>query len=194
VTVWLTRLGLDLRHRAVRQDLRDANAIHHRVMSLLPDDLGPVPRKRAGVLFRVDDTPAGPVILVQTTMRPDPHRLPDGYATAATREITPLLDALRPDKTVHYRIAAKIVALSGVAAERWWQGHAERHGLRLLASHAEPQPPAVGAGTARIRHSIMRFDGQAMVDDPDKVRQAILDGIGRGKSFGCGLLTVAPAR
>lgn len=39
----------------------------------------------------------------------------------------------------------------------------------------------------------VRFDGLLEVTDPDRFHQAILSGIGAGKGFGFGLLSVAPA-
>jgi len=205
VSVWLVRVALDLRSRDVRQDLRDVVAIHQRVMSLVPDGIGPQPRQRAGILFRLDQTRTGPVMLVQSTTRPDPARLPDRYGTVDTRDITPLIDALRPGMAVHYRIAAnaskrvskgdkagKVVALSGSAAEEWWHRKAVGHGLQLVFLHADPQPTARGK-SKEVRHAIMRFDGRAVIRDADLVRAAVLSGIGRGKSFGCGMLSLAPA-
>jgi len=37
-----------------------------------------------------------------------------------------------------------------------------------------------------------RFDGVLRVTDPDRLRRALTHGIGHGKAFGCGLLTLAP--
>lgn len=43
----------------------------------------------------------------------------------------------------------------------------------------------------KIRHSAVRFEGDAVITDVGAVRSAVLSGIGRGKSFGCGLLSLA---
>ncbi|MFE0590865.1 type I-E CRISPR-associated protein Cas6/Cse3/CasE [Micromonospora echinospora] len=206
MTAWLTRIALDLRHPAARRDLRDIAAVHRRVMSLVPDGLGDQPRQQAGVLFRLDHTSVGPVLLVQTTLPPEPARLPDGYGTVATRDLRPLVDALTNGMAVHYRIAAnaskrawkgdsagKVVALSGPQAEQWWQRKAEATGLVLRHLHAQPQPAARGRAVP-IRHAITLFEGQAVIADADQVRAAVLSGIGRGRSFGCGLLSLAPMR
>lgn len=206
MTAWLTRIAPDLRHPAARQDLRDITAVHRRVMSLVPDGLGEKPRHHAGVLFRLDHTITGPVLLIQTTLPPDPTRLPDGYGTTDTRDVSPLLKALTTGMAVHYRIAAnaskrawkgdsagKIVALSGEPAEQWWQRKANGVGLDLRHLRAQPQPAARGRAVP-VRHAITLFEGQAVISDADQVRAAVLAGIGRGRSFGCGLLSVAPTR
>ncbi|WP_012182163.1 type I-E CRISPR-associated protein Cas6/Cse3/CasE [Salinispora arenicola] len=203
---WLTRIALDLRHSAARRDLRDTTALHRRVMSLVPDGLGEQPRHHAGVLFRLDHTTTGPMLLVQTTLPPDPNRLPDGYAAVDTRDVSPLLKALTNGMAMHYRIAAnaskrawkgnsagKVVALSGQQAEQWWQRKAEATGLDLRHLRAQPQPAARGRAIP-VRHAITLFEGQAVITDADQVRAAVLAGIGRGRSFGCGLLSLAPMR
>jgi hypothetical protein len=45
----------------------------------------------------------------------------------------------------------------------------------------------------RIRHTLTQFDGVAAVAEPTTVTSAIITGVGRGKSYGCGLLSIAPA-
>jgi CRISPR system Cascade subunit CasE len=209
VNLWLARITLDTRHRAVRHDLRDTVAMHRRLMSLFHDDLGEQPRAQAAALYRLEDTPTGPAVLVQSTRRPAPDKLPTGYGHFDLRELTPLLDALKPGTLVHYRIAAnptkrawkgdragKIVALAGADADAWWNRQAPQHGLDLLSLVSSPQPTAHGErngerSNAKVTHVVTRFDGRAVVSDVDQVRAAVTAGIGRGKSFGCGLLSLA---
>lgn len=211
MNVWLTRLDLDTRHRAVRADLRDAVNLHKRVMMLIPDGLGAQARAQAGVLFRLEEGRSGMSLLIQSQQHPNLDRLPDGYGTAAVKDIDPLLTYLRPGLPVHYRIAAnpskrlakadanhnakQVVALSGSAADEWWSRKATEHGLALSSLLATPMPPASGNnGGKRVRHSLTRFEGLAVITDAEQLRTAILEGIGRGKSYGCGLLSVAIAR
>lgn len=206
MSAWLTRVTLNIRHPAVRHDLTDAVGMHKRVMALLPDELGENPRYQAGVLYRVDAAAEEVTLLVQSTIPTDPTRLPDGYGVTATRDITALLDKLHNGMTVHYRIAAnptkrawkgenakKIVVLSGAEADAWWQRKAAAHGLALQSLNTQPQPTARTAAS-KMRHGIARFDGRATIADVDQTRQAVLGGIGRGRSYGCGLLSLAPAR
>lgn len=210
--VWLARLRLNVKSREVRRDLRDAVALHRRVMSLLPDGLGDQARHKAGVLYRLDETRQGPTLTVQAGLLPSDEKLPEGYCEFAVRHLTPLLKALQPGMRVHYRIAAnatkraaksdekhkkgQIVALSGVAAGEWWQRQATTHGLTLVTSFAQPLPQARGEREdgKSVCHAVTRFDGTAIVRDPDLLREALVRGIGRGKSYGCGLLSLAPVR
>ncbi|ARF58333.1 type I-E CRISPR-associated protein Cas6/Cse3/CasE [Streptomyces gilvosporeus] len=221
MSVWLTRIAPDPRSGDARRDLggsRSAAGLHRRLMSLYPDDAGPDPRARFGILFRVDDTPTGPHVLLQSTHEPDLSCLPDGYGHAVTRPLDPLLDALRPGLTIRYRCMASavrkpgattralydlpaVVPLKGPAADEWWLRQADAAGLKALTAHSQPMDAAQAIRTLRgsakeqrIRHNRTRFDGTATITDPDQLRTKITEGIGRGKAYGCGLLSIAPSR
>ncbi|WP_328722807.1 type I-E CRISPR-associated protein Cas6/Cse3/CasE [Streptomyces sp. NBC_00247] len=217
MTLWLTRLVPDTRSPEARRDLGDPVGMHRRIMSLFPSDAGPDPRARFGVLFRTEDTPTGPHLLLQSAHEPDTGRLPAGYGTTLTRPLDALIDAIRPGLTVRYRCAASpvrkpgattralynlppVVPLTGTAADEWWLRQADQSGLKPLTHHAQPLDTVRGerrpaAGTPqRIRHARTQFDGTAAIIDTGLLRAAILGGIGRGKSYGCGLLSIAPAR
>src|SRR5690606_13379869 len=86
-------------------------------------------------------------------------------------------------------------ALRGAAAEEWWHSRAAANGRELLSTYAQTLDDVRDPGTAdrsrKIRHPAVRFDGEAVISDVDAVRHAVLNGIGRGKSYGCGLLSLA---
>ncbi|MGA5321604.1 type I-E CRISPR-associated protein Cas6/Cse3/CasE [Streptomyces seoulensis] len=219
MSVWLTRIVPDPRCTETRRDLAGTTAgnLHRRLMSLFPDQAGPDPRARFGVLFRLEDTPAGPHLLLQSTHQPDLARLPADYGSSLSRPLDDLLDALKPGLTIRYRCAASpvrkpgattralynlpaVVPLTGAHADEWWTRQADGAGLRPLTLHSLPldaarstRPNASGT-TASIRHARVRFDGTATITDTDLLRRKITDGIGRGKAYGCGLLSIAPAR
>lgn len=214
---YLTRIVPDPRSPEARRDARTAVDLHRRLMSLFPDNAGPDPRARFGVLHRTEDTPAGPHLLIQSTHQPDLTKLPTTYGTATTKPLNALLDALRPGLTIRYRCVASpvrkpgattraaynlpaVVALTGTAADEWWYRQADTAGLKLLTLHSQPLDTARGTRNPttgdrqRINHTRTRFDGTAAVLDPEHLRTKILEGIGRGKSYGCGLLSIAPTR
>ncbi|WP_424534222.1 type I-E CRISPR-associated protein Cas6/Cse3/CasE [Sphaerisporangium viridialbum] len=204
MTAWLVRILPDLRRRDVNNDLADPDRLHKRMMMLVPDDMGDRARAQTGVLFRLEDIRNGVQLLVQTTMKPDLSRLPDGYGELALRELDALLGRLKPGTPVHYRIAAnpskrlgknagpqagKIQALRGPAAEEWWVSRATAHGLAVSTVVSQSQRDIRAKGS--VRHAVVRFDGSAVVTNPEAVQAAVLQGIGRGKTYGCGLLSLA---
>lgn len=63
---------------------------------------------------------------------------------------------------------------------------------RLVLSHARKLTFTRGAGGSRITLATARYDGVLRVTDAHALRRALVDGIGHGKGFGCGMMTVAP--
>ncbi|WP_052849212.1 type I-E CRISPR-associated protein Cas6/Cse3/CasE [Streptomyces avicenniae] len=220
MTVWLSRLTLNPRSRAVQADLGSSKAainLHRRVMSLFPETEGDDARAQFGVLFRVEDTPQGYAVLIQSAHEPDPARLPEGYGALRSRSLDPLLDALKPGRRIRYRCVANavrrpgattrelyqlkaIVPLSGRVADEWWQRQAIAAGLDVESVLSHPVDTVRGprgtsgeAAKQHMRHHRTQFDGTAVVTDADQLRERIIAGVGRAKSYGCGLLTIAPA-
>lgn len=59
-------------------------------------------------------------------------------------------------------------------------------------SHRKIERFARGGETVTL--STARFDGLLRVTDKDAFKQVLCRGLGRAKGFGCGLMTIAPAR
>jgi CRISPR system Cascade subunit CasE len=210
MSTWLTQITPDFRDAHARKDASDAVRMHQRVMHLVPDGLGDQARLKAGVLYRVEETARGVQILVQTQLEPDPARLPAGYGAARVRELDSLLRWLRPGAMVRYRLAAntclrksqdkKVLPLRGANADQWWITRAPAAGLDLRSLISKSPGDAVGrpesrsgiTSANRVRHAVTQFDGVAAVTDPAALASAIITGVGRGKSHGCGLLSIAP--
>ena len=211
--LYLTRLTPDPGHTLARRERTDAGAMHRRVMSLFPDNLPAQPRATTGALFRVDQDNAGIYILIQSVLPPDPAKLPTGYGPIVTKDMTPLIERCRPGTRVTYRVVGnavtrlgknttagrpgQVVPLRGPDALAWWQRQAATAGLTVTDAHATVLPPGTasrnGADTAvRTPHDRTQFDGTATIADPAALVAAMSHGIGRAKSYGCGLLTVAP--
>ncbi|MFB7778150.1 type I-E CRISPR-associated protein Cas6/Cse3/CasE [Streptomyces bauhiniae] len=207
----IARIRLNPHSRDVQRDLRDATQMHRTVMRLAPDGLGESARHQAGLLYRVDETDTASTLLVQG-YRLDPAQLRGDYGHAATKSLAPMFNALRKGLTVRYCIVVnpakrellpracgskrgKIIPLSGPDADHWWTRRATDAGLHLHVLTPTPLQPARprGKDASPMRHSLLRYDGTATVTDPDNLAQALLTGIGRGKSYGAGLLSLAPA-
>ncbi|MGK4909186.1 MULTISPECIES: type I-E CRISPR-associated protein Cas6/Cse3/CasE [Streptomyces] len=212
MSAYLTRIRLNPRSALVRRDLHDAAELHKTLMRLAPDNLSNA-RAQAGLLFRVDETDTGPFVLAQSRLAPHPDRLPPGYGHTQVRDLTPMLEALTPGMQVRYRIAAntckqqrltpeqaaqgrtrgKLKALTGEEALTWWHQRAEKAGLRLLTAQPTHLPTLRSRANPGMTHSINRFDGLATITDTQALTTALLTGIGKGRSYGAGLLSLAPA-
>jgi CRISPR system Cascade subunit CasE len=185
---------------------------------MFPEGVEGPARAAFGVLFRAEETARGPHILLQSHLEPDPSRLPENYGRVETRALDDLLSNLHKGIIVNYRCVASpvrkpgansrevyklppVVALSGNAAVEWWERQSTAAGLEPIHINVQPLDAVRGprgskgpAATQRIQHSRTQFDGMARVLDADLLREKLAAGIGRGKAYGCGLLTLAPMR
>ena len=130
--------------------------------------------------------------------------------------------ALRKGQVLRFRLRAnptkKIDTKSGPDGQRrngrrvdlrtepqqieWLSRRAGGSGFRLVPLGPGSDAPAVRVGASeRLRGRTasrlvtvagVLFEGLLEVTDPDKLRLAIREGIGPGKAFGCGLLSLAP--
>ncbi|MFG2803835.1 type I-E CRISPR-associated protein Cas6/Cse3/CasE [Streptomyces pseudovenezuelae] len=161
------------------------------VQSHQPPDLTRLPHHYGTAETR----PLHPMFQALTPGRPVRYRI-TANASAARR----VLDDHQPADNKHGK---KIVALYGDDALAWWQRRAHQAGLALATTDITParfprkrrhpaEPGGQGPSPGPV-HVLTRFDGLATITNPDQLRHALLTGIGRGKPYGAGLLTLAPA-
>lgn len=206
MTSWLTRIDMNARNGAARADLGNTAGLHRRIMSLFPDHTGEEPRDFYRILHRLDIDTSGPRLLVQAGTEPQLDRLPDGYGTTAITDLDRLFERLALGQTVRYRIllnatkkvakgeqAGKRIALGAPDTITWWDTRATANGLQLSGDPTLTASSLTGRepGGNKVTFKPWRLDGVANITNPDSVREFIVNGIGKGRAFGCGLLSVA---
>ena len=213
----LSRLILDPRNRQVQSDLCNPYDLHRTLMFGWADEGQDLPNGER-VLWRLD-AEQPPTLLVQSVTAPDWGRLMvrhPGYLD--TFKVTPLdparLDALtRPEGRYRFRLRANptvtkredeagearaqkpkryglysadaqaqwlvsVAARSGFVAERFEIIHSERFRARK--------------GGAQVTLASATFEGELRVTDAGQVRTVLQHGVGHGRAFGMGLLSLAP--
>ncbi len=228
--MFLTRFTLDARDAQVRSDLADAHRMHRRLMTLFPADLGDTARASAAVLFRVESLGERPVVLMQSTLAPDPAALSpgwlatsfDGFPSLAIRPLNEAWNNLRVGMMLRFRLLAnpsrkvetrsvegqrrngkRVPLRSEDAALAWLVRKAADAGFSLLPSEDWPERPDVavtphGRTTGRrsggtITVEGVLFEGRLEVTDVEAFRSALRSGVGPGKAFGYGMLSIAAA-
>jgi CRISPR system Cascade subunit CasE len=205
----LSALAIDPRQTAPRNDLKNSAGMHRRVMSLFDSGLGGTPRSALNVLYRLETHQNGPRLLIQSTTEPNTSTLANGYSLVGSTLMGRLAEQLVIDTVIRYRIVAnatkkiaagdhrgKRVALNSHDTNIWWANKAAESGLDLIEAPTLHPETTIGRdatdGVITIRP--WRIDGHATVVNPEKTVAAIHSGLGRGKAYGCGLLSVAIAR
>jgi CRISPR system Cascade subunit CasE len=85
--MYLTRLFLEPTSRLVRADAANPDGLHKTVMRMFPKDSGPEARKTHAVLYRLDESSDGRLmLLVQSRPKPDASLLAQEYLLDPARD------------------------------------------------------------------------------------------------------------
>jgi len=175
------------------------------------------PGKSAGrpgrVLFRLDiDRETGNVsVLVQSEKEPDWSKLSGatGFITECkSKQFDPelvkgqvLRFRLRANPTKRIKDSGKRQGVLGEEAQiDWLRQKSSQNGFEIIDATVMDEGFAEDkmTDTNDRKHDLTilstRFDGLLRVREPDTFRQTIEQGIGSGKGFGFGLISIAPYR
>lgn len=249
--MYLSRLILDPKNRAVRRDMADCQQLHKTVLCAFPDinKLGTDARGEFGVLHRMDIHPRTGTImlLVQSCEKPDWAHLPPGYMlidssfeNPACKPIDEQYNSVYNGDVLAFRLRAnptkKIgttsksdrekgkqksnghrVPVSGEEAQiEWIKRKASQNGFEVQAVKASEDVIDAIALDEGIIHggnsfkgrqdkiaegmknnlsfASVTYEGRLKIVDKELFIKAIKSGIGSGKAYGFGLLSIAPAR
>lgn len=205
--MFLAKLILDGGFGHVRRDMADAYQMHRTLSRVFADDEASPPKR---FLWRLEADPGQGIVgaatvLVQSAQSGNwagIERL-EGYRLAGQKSVA-LEALLQSGRHYAFRLLAnptvtrdgKRYGLLGEEAQRAWLGRqAERNGFILqecvvtgVARLAVKQPRS----GHRITVDTVRFDGVLTAEDINKMRDALIQGLGHAKALGLGLLSVAP--
>lgn len=214
----LSRVVLNPVRRGARRLLGSPQVMHAAVLASFPDPAGGAGGR---VLWRVDgETPHRRSLYVVSPSQPDFTHLVEqaGWPTTQTWDTTPyelFLEQLAPEQTWHFRLTANPVRKTRVRAsdldtrlvghvtvkhqERWLLDRAEQLGVTFPdGPHGQGGAAVTRRGTLRFRRenqwvtlTVATYEGHLSVVDADRLRSALVRGVGRAKAYGCGLLTLA---
>jgi CRISPR system Cascade subunit CasE len=205
--MYLSLLKLNLRSRQVQSELASPYEMHRTIMQAFPNGQK---RDTAGVLFRLDmDARSGqPVLLVQSQIEPNWHVLKSEYLAPDDGPAPQVKDfeiKVRAGQDLAFRLRANPTVKRndkrcGLYREEeqqnWLIRKGAEHGFRVLQvsiSHTDVAEGVIHRETQTHDLTLLsvRFDGVLQVLDSTLLRAAVAGGIGSGKAFGFGLLSLA---
>lgn len=213
--MYLTRMQLDPTKRSTMRALAEPKLFHGAIERSFTGE-----RRRN--LWRIDALNGAQYLMLVSEEKPDltaaavQFGYPEGAVPWETRDYTPLLNRIQPGTKWHFRLTANPTkhapghAATGrrgkvmphVTAEhqqRWLQEKALQHGFTLregefLAVKNEwYQFRKPKDGSRPVSLLSVTFEGLLTVTDADLFRRTLTEGIGRGKAYGMGMLTVVRA-
>jgi CRISPR system Cascade subunit CasE len=211
--MFLTKLTLDPTAYRPQRLLRDTQQLHAAISASFPSGEG------GRTLWRVEPPRDGDVlILVASPRGPHDAELSERITTpdrAETRPYQGLLDRIKRDS--HYRFRATLnpvrthnghhTPLVDRQAQISWLAKKLASKGATVSAHStdldtdEPDVQITSTvhdkfrqrgNTGSIELLKVTFDGSLQVSEPDALRRALCNGIGRAKGYGCGLITLAP--
>ncbi|MCG7590359.1 MULTISPECIES: type I-E CRISPR-associated protein Cas6/Cse3/CasE [Halomonadaceae] len=199
--MYLTRLTLDRRNASVRRDLADAYEMHRSLVRAFvndPDDKAP------RFLWRLepDSGRQDPIIVVQSLVQPDWSGFGSpGYLKAQVESKNIDVDRILTARGKYrFRLFANPTVTKagkrvGLASEelqcQWLERQAAQAGFDVeTALVMATEMLDVRQGDIRLRQAW--FEGVLTSTDPALLKNAIKKGIGPGKAFGLGLLSISP--
>lgn len=220
--MYLTRFRINTARRGARRLLSSPQTMHAAVLSSFaePAPAG----GGARVLWRVDGTGHQQVLYIVSPTEPDLTHLVEqaGWPTTEswdTRKYGDFLARLRSGQRWAFRLTAnpahsgrlphakdtkRIGHVTVEQQRQWLLTRATRAGFRILPAGPDSSDADViihkrqtytfSRGGGRVTLRVATFDGQLEVADADALRAALAAGIGHGKAYGCGLLTLAAPR
>lgn len=211
--MYLTRLTLNPKDRRALRDLASPYEMHRTLSRAFPSASEGGPGR---VLFRVEPVRDGqpPTVLVQSDKEPNwsvlDNRYVDDHAVSQVVFTTENSDSpetiqFRTDDQLLFRLLAnptvkrdgKRHGLMGEEDQRQWLlRKAKAGGFQVDSDHL--LIVKMGILRSRVRSAVrswlaVRFEGRLTVEEPTSFVESLNSGIGSGKAFGFGLLSVASA-
>jgi CRISPR system Cascade subunit CasE len=208
--MYLSQIFLNDRDHKVRHDLSNIHNLHRSIMQAFPD-IEPLPdeeqkqvRADWQILFRLE--PDSNILLVQSELEPDWGKLsPSYFCQQQCKLFQPEVSQFPVDRLLQFRLKAnpskrdketkKTLGLYFQPDQvEWLHRQGNRHGFKVEAIDTIPMPNlwgSKGKGQQSIKVHTVLFQGILKVTDSSLLVSAIQQGIGRGKSYGCGLLSLS---
>lgn len=205
--MYLTRMALDITNRKTLQALSSPSMFHGAVESALPGE-----RRRN--LWRIDQLNGQYYLLVLSEDKPDLTQTVKQFAKKneawVTKDYAPFLARIQDGTVWNFRLCAnptysvvqengkrgRVCAHSTREHQRiWLKNQGEKHGFSLNDDsfdvvHTQWYHFNKGNKKNRISMLAVTYEGILEVADAETFRKMLIEGLGREKAYGVGLMTL----
>lgn len=210
--MYISRVQLDTNNRKKIRHLTHLGAYHDWVERSFPQEIKCGERTRK--LWRIDQLNGKEYLLIVSQFSPDLTALCryGVIGTAATKDYEPFLNRLKTGMTCRFRIVLNPVVADSKGISKGERGRIKphitvEHQMNYLRQRAEKHGFLLKEGTygikernfavwrksnERIRLSRVAYEGILVIQDVEKFRTLLTEGMGKKKAYGFGLMTVIP--
>jgi len=192
--------------RVILKNVPQPETIHSLLLAAFPGENSDKTHER---LWRVDKLEEHTELLVVSINTPELQHIAQEDARNKTLNYTPLLARLANGQEWNFRLCAnpvehkkkntsdkrvKVYALRSAAEQlEWLNKQSSKHGFHVkeCAVLHEEWRTNTNDKTNTTRILAVTFEGCLAITDAEAFREALIHGIGGGKTLGCGLLSVA---
>ena len=211
--MYLTRMEIDTRRRNTMKALVSPNLIHGAIEAAFPGE-------RTRKLWRIDQLGKHCYVLLLSDKEPNLQNAAEQFGVLdadkkwETKDYNKLLERIEDNTVWHFRLTANptkccknenggrgIVRahITPFHQEKWLQERSEKNGFSLKADDffvVESKWQRFYKGAERkkpVTLLAVTYEGVLTVTNAEKFCETLVNGIGRGKAFGMGMLTVVKA-
>lgn len=204
--MYFSRVPLDVSKRKTQIALVSPNKIHGAVEEAFCE-------KQSRNLWRIDKLRGKSYLLIVSAEKPDLSWIAAQFGfeddCGESKEYGRLLGRIKKGSEWHFRLAAnpvhsvkdgkkrgKVTAHTSEKFQlKWLEGQAEKKGFCLLPDSVKVMESNWRIFTKKNSRQKVRilevvFEGRLCVEDADLFRDTLVNGIGREKAYGMGLLTI----
>lgn len=211
--MYLSRVEIDSGNRRKIKELSHVGAYHNWVEQSFPEEF--TRHERSRKLWRVDQLRGKHYLLVISSEKPD-LKLLERYGVAGTGEVKSydhFLDSLKGDEKMRFRVVLNpVISVSqGIGKRGMIKPHITvEHQIKYLMDRAEKNGfslkeeefSVVERGYITVRkekqpsiHLVKAvYEGILTIKDRALFRRTLIDGMGKKKAYGFGMMTVIPMR
>lgn len=218
--MYLSRVKIDLHNRRKLRELTHLGAYHAWVEDSFPDEIEDIKENRTRKLWRVEQVNGESYLLILSKNKPDLEKL-EKYgvkSSAETKSYDKLLSSIEVGMRARFKIClntvksirddknelckrGRLVPVGLDELHKFFLERTEKNGFsvkdnefditsrgeKLFMKHEEDKEKNI-----KINLVSATYEGILTVRDVDKFKYTLVNGVGRKKAYGFGLLTIIP--